>query len=356
MWTATYRRAAENSKHLVTLQATAGGLAITRRSGEIVHWPYSVLRRRAGRDGKVLFERGKGGSREILSVGDPAAVDAICRHAPHLHWTSWTESRWKKCIVLFGGLLALSVSGYIWGVPAAAGAAVSYVPPQVIYKLSEAMLNETVPPKLRCLDPKLVAVQKLADKLSAARPGARAQIVVGDFAYAHSFPLPGAVVVITRGMLARAGTPENLAGIIAHDLHHIRAADPARLVVTPLAYVALKSLITRDFTGKMASLAASLGTPSFQPAEELAADAAAIESLLAAGIDPAPAIDFFRSLETDAENQPGASNYRLAHPRFEDRAERMKQQVRPARFQPIDLGNAVPWRQVTLSCASGVSP
>jgi len=342
----------------VSIDATASGLSLVRRNGEVVYWPFNGTSRKPARDGKMRLERGSGEAKEELTIGDPEAIHQICLYAPSLRWRSWTESRWKKAMVMTAVIVVLAPILYIWGIPAGITLAIRMMPGDVQQRVGLALLGEAVPPKFRCEDSRLHAVQQLMDRLARGRPEARynVQVIVGDFAYANSFALPGAVVVVSRGMLVRAGTPEALAGILAHELSHARSGAATRAIFAELALTGAAAAITGRVSGRLGELAKRVGTPGFSPEDEREADRETVRTLEAAEIDPTAAIEFYRDLEGDPENLPRASTYRLTHPLSDGRAARMQAYRAGRTHVPLHLEGVSSWRMVTLSCGSQVSP
>jgi predicted Zn-dependent protease len=358
VWTGTYSRGPKRGKHLVSIDATAAGLSLVRRNGEVVYWPFNGTRRKPARDGKMRLERGSGATKESLTIGDPEAIAQICLYAPGLTWRSWTESRWKKAMAVMVALMVLIPVIYIWAVPMGVNLAIRMMPGDVQQRIGVRMLEEAVPAKFRCFDPRLAGVQRLMDRLSRSRPEARynVQVVVGDFAYANSFALPGGIVVVSRGMISRAQTPEALAGVLAHELYHARSGDATRAVFGELALTGALAAVTGRVSGRLGEMARRVGTPGFNPEDEREAERDTVRTLEAAGIDPATAIEFYRSLETDPENLPRASLYRATHPNSEGRAARLQTYRSKKNFAPLQVEGVESWRLITLSCGSMVSP
>ena len=118
---------------------------------------------------------------------------------------------------------------------------------------------------------------------------------------ARAIAFPGGFVYITRGLIARAETEAELAGVVAHEIAHIvarhgmrplsRDANPQPDV--PLAFAGGWSGACTRFAGSNAVPATLLSTLR---AFELEADSVAVRYLRAAGYDPLAMIEFFNKL------------------------------------------------------------
>lgn len=119
-------------------------------------------------------------------------------------------------------------------------------------------------------------VARVASRLSVAT-GAAPRIFVKDDPAQGAFVLPNGTVVITSGLVESAGSDDEVAFVIAHEVAHIMARDQAP-----------------DLTGTSDTTAAQPG--------EIRADAAALVFVKKAGYDPAASLDLLKRLSTGAVN------------------------------------------------------
>jgi predicted Zn-dependent protease len=152
----------------------------------------------------------------------------------------------------------------------------------------------------------------------------------------NAFALPGGEVFVLTGLLEKAGSVEQLAGVLAHELGHVAHRHGMRVLAHRLGLGAALGLVFGGFdqiVDALAVAATDLERLAFSREQERDADAFGIELLLRAGIDPRGLPEFFGQLE----------GYRLpdwlaTHPAPSDRRQRILDLVagrRPA--SPVSL-------------------
>ena len=172
----------------------------------------------------------------------------------------------------------------------------------------------------------LAALGRLVERLGADledRPTVHAVVV--NFRMVNAFALPGGIMVFTRGLLDQAGSPEEIAGIAAHELGHLAHDHSTRALYRSFAVALLIGVLFGDLTGGTLAggLAEWLVNTGYSREAERDADAFALERLKAAGIGTQGLADFFVRLEKKHGNDGGplfgllsthpATAERLAH-------------------------------------------
>jgi len=75
------------------------------------------------------------------------------------------------------------------------------------------------------------------------------RVGVVDHKMIKAFALPGGHIIVMRGLIEMAGTPEQLAAVIAHELGHVAQRDPIEQALRAARTVGLLSLVLGDATG-----------------------------------------------------------------------------------------------------------
>lgn len=171
----------------------------------------------------------------------------------------------------------------------------------------------------------------------------------------NAFVAGGQNLFLHTGLVARATTPEQLAGVIAHEAGHLAGGHLSRQVV------AREKALGQMLLGTVLGLAAAavgapqLGTAiiaggatvaqsnvlAFSRGQEQAADQAAVNFLAAVQLPPAGLVDFFAVLEAqDMRLSAEGDVYRRTHPLTRDRIAFLEAQEA-----------ASPWRGRTLGPA-----
>jgi predicted Zn-dependent protease len=145
----------------------------------------------------------------------------------------------------------------------------------------------------------------------------------------NAFALPGGRVVLSGKLIEAAKTPEEVAGVLAHELGHVKNRDPEVAVVRLTGMQVLISLATGSDGGTVLSNLAGLAALlRYTRSAEMKADAYAIDLLNRARIDPLGLKRFFESikvLEEARKPRIGPLGSIIAtHPATEERIARIK--------------------------------
>jgi predicted Zn-dependent protease len=137
--------------------------------------------------------------------------------------------------------------------------------------------------------PGRAAFDKLSARLStAAELGVPLQIAVVRRAEANAIALPGGRIYVFQGLIAKAETPDELAGVIAHEIGHVARRDGTKSILQGAGLSFLFGMMLGDFVGggAMVVAATTLLRSSYSRDVERAADAYGVDLMLKAEADP----------------------------------------------------------------------
>lgn len=138
---------------------------------------------------------------------------------------------------------------------------------------------------------RLAAIERIVCALAGALgPSPYAfRVHVVDDPVVNAFAVPGGGMVLFRGLVEAARTPEELAGVLAHEMSHVVHRHGTRALIRELSLRALVAIVTGNVAGLEQALgtAGQLGGLRYRRSDELEADRAAVALLAAAQIDPA---------------------------------------------------------------------
>src|SRR5882724_4250501 len=80
----------------------------------------------------------------------------------------------------------------------------------------------------------------------------RIRVTIVDHPAVNAFAAPGGHIVVLRGLLERTRTPEELAGVLAHEIQHVYHRHPTRLVVQHTSAGLLAAAVAGDVSALMA--------------------------------------------------------------------------------------------------------
>jgi Zn-dependent protease with chaperone function len=156
----------------------------------------------------------------------------------------------------------------------------------------------------------------------------------------NAFALPGGVIVVNTGLIAATRRPEELAGVLAHEVQHVELRHSIRGMVKDLGLRGLFAFATGDLGGSLLGEAAvGLASLKFSRDDESQADQAAFDALSAAEIDPSGLPAFFAIMHKQGSDAPAA--FVSTHPLSADREAALRARLSagtkastPLRFDP----------------------
>ena len=171
------------------------------------------------------------------------------------------------------------------------------------------------------------ALETLARRVTAgleSPPALRLVVVRADLV--NAFALPGGYVVLTYGLIRAAESPEEVAGVLAHEVGHVAHDHATEAIYRTTAISMLVSLLVGDVTFGVAGAVTELAINGRHSREaERAADRFAVELLNASGIDGEGLVRFFERIAGRAggEDHP---LFRIlsTHPPTRERAEEVR--------------------------------
>src|SRR4029453_14431909 len=197
----------------------------------------------------------------------------------------------------------------------------------------------------RCVDANPeAAIMAIVNRLLEPVPNVpyKFRLTVVNDSTVNAFAVPGGQIVLLRGLVERSKTPEELAGVLAHEIPHALNRHPPRLLLQHASTGLMLVAVSGDLTGVMAyglESARVLGTLSYSRGLESEADSEGVHMLMAGENAPGGMIDFFEKLRAVEGNLPSATRYLTSHPLAVDRVDNLKKLVAsiPHQSRPLAL-------------------
>jgi predicted Zn-dependent protease len=151
-------------------------------------------------------------------------------------------------------------------------------------------------------------------------------IKVIDSEDVNAFALPGGFFFVNTGLITKADSEAELAGVMAHEIAHVAARHGTRNATRGMiANLATMPLIfmggwTSYGIYQAASVLIPVGFLKFSRGMESEADMLGLEYMYKTGYDPTAFVDFFEKVETMEKRKPGTMNKVFStHPPTDDR-------------------------------------
>ena len=127
----------------------------------------------------------------------------------------------------------------------------------------------------------------------------------------NAFALPGGFFFVNSGLLLRAESESELAGVMAHEIAHVAARHGTRQATKAqlINFATIPLLFIGGWTGYGIYQASGLLIPmtflKFSRGMESEADLLGVQYLYKSGYDPTSFIDFFEKMQADEKRRPG---------------------------------------------------
>lgn len=186
------------------------------------------------------------------------------------------------------------------------------------------------------------ALDGLARRLSPS--GRPMRVGVVNLPVVNAVALPGGRILIFRGLIDDATSPDEVAGVLAHEIGHV---EHRHVMIALLRRFGIGLLIGSG--GSAADYGQALIESRYSRAAESEADDYSIEHLVRAGISPAPTAAMFGRLGRDEAGMPGVFAYMASHPPSADRKSRFEAAVKRV-LHPAPSLDPAAWAAVRGMC------
>ena len=347
----------------VEVSLGAGGLEFHVADGTPVgSWPYAQLRSGVplrAKTADVLLSLQPDGS-QTLFVADPAFAGLLLGRVPAL---STARQRWrglKPGLAVVSAVLAVTLGVRMFELDPAHTVAQSM--PQ---KSREAMGRNFIAALAKnhkpCETPaSRAALDRLTQRLTVAASSnpMQVRVMLLDWGLVNAFAAPGGQIVLTRGLVQTAGSPDEVAGVLAHELGHALELHPETGIVRAMGLAAAAQLIFAGSAGTVSNLGMVLTQLRYTRIAEREADSHAVRMLKGAGISSKGFADFFERLEgkrpapDTGKSIPGLDLIR-SHPATAERIAMVRAQ--PS-YPATPALSAEDWKALREACGPAATP
>jgi Zn-dependent protease with chaperone function len=225
------------------------------------------------------------------------------------------QQSWRWTLASVATLVVLLVGMAVWGVPWLGRLALVAIPPNVDSRIGAATLSGLDRQLLQPSTLDSAQQQHVRDALERVlRRQPAGSVPMHTLVFRNSrigpnaFALPGGTLVMTDPLVRLfTDEPDVLAGVLAHELGHVKHRHGMRMVVQASVIGLLSTVVLGDFSSVLAGAPVLLGQQSYSRAAEREADAHCAAVLKAADVAPSVMVGFFEKINasrSDTEKAP----------------------------------------------------
>ena len=255
-----------------------------------------------------------------LSLPLEQAADLV-RQVRHRRRVAWSVA---------GSALIVVILGLWFGSDVLVELAVDRIPVEWEQKLGEAAYRDFLAQQQILRDgPAVQAVGEIVHRLADQIPSNpyKFDVTVVQSEVVNAFALPGGYVVVFTGLMKKAESGEEVAGVLSHELNHVLQRHGLERMVKSAGLMAVVAILVGDQQG-LIGLAKQVGVEllslKFGRTQETEADLTGLRLLHKARIDPSGMIVFFERL---SDKDEGRVEWLSTHPMSAGRAERLKAEL-----------------------------
>lgn len=176
----------------------------------------------------------------------------------------------------------------------------------------------------------------------------------------NAFALPGGYVVIHTGLILEAESPEELAGVIAHEICHVTERHAIERIISSLGIITVCQVFLGDVSGVAAIIvqgAQLISMMQFNQSQETEADVKGYELMKKAKISHLGFIDFFKRAQKKRAEMPEEIKATMSlistHPPDENRIKKIMSLAVSDPYQPEKLD--IPWEALKEALKNNLS-
>lgn len=175
----------------------------------------------------------------------------------------------------------------------------------------------------------------------------------------NAFAVPGGQIVLTKGLIDKSETPDEVAGVLAHEMGHGIEMHPETGMLRNIGLAAAVQVILGGGAGGgLANAGMVLAQLGYSRDAERQADRHAYELLKGADIAPRGLANFFTRVTKMETEDPGAAhapafNWLRTHPPAAERAKLARQQPDYPATPALDEQS---WLELKSICKTTIEP
>jgi beta-barrel assembly-enhancing protease len=259
--------------------------------------------------------------------------------------------------VLWSSVIGISffcLYGLYLAIPQIALASLSSIPIVVDEKIGKLSASQMDHGGVEIHDEKIVQpieqmVQRLSDatQIEGTEEKFDFDVHVVQSDVQNAYALPGGYIVLYTGLIESSSSPEQIAGVLAHEMAHVTERHGLIKVMETASISALVTFLIGDVEGIIALGAQLLShstVSSYSRESETQADEVGLETMYRANINPQGMLDFFATLDKNDDLESELTNsiptWMQSHPKHQDRISHLQNILEThstKNYKPLDI-------------------
>ncbi|HVW25679.1 MAG TPA: M48 family metallopeptidase [Polyangiaceae bacterium] len=340
--------------HVACASLQEGHLVVTREDGAtLARWPIRDVRADPIHEGSVVHLECGAAPGTLVTVSDAELVARLRAEGARIGGTP--GGRRAIMVGLASLLLFGSLMGGLWvAAPRLSARIAERVPLETERKLSSSMAGWVT--RRTCSAPGVDdALRRMVARLDPDHSIA-ADVHVINVSMPNAFALPGGTVLVTRGLLEQADDEDEIEGVLAHELSHVKHRHALAHVIRSAMLGGVWAVTLGDYSGLMVvdpKTAYDTATLRYSREAEAEADAGALDMLTRRGISTQGLVNF---LQRNGHGEESELAWLSTHPASPDRVRTLSTQKLQVNTNPaLDRETLYRLRKACESTASATS-
>lgn len=344
----------------VTAEIAADAIRITTASETLV-WPYTDLRRADDDNGRIILRKHPDTGERLQLERDEAAAP-LKQAAPELFKAKAFGVEGREVV---GSLVAAAASlaaVFLLGVPLMAQPIASVLPNRYRNQISDISWSQVERLTQYCddSDEASTVLNGLAQRLMTAGHVQQKNdvwVTIVRAGFPNAFTLPDDSIIVTDQLIAMADDPDELAGVLAHEIGHIQHRHVMANVIRNVgAGIFFDVVFGGSGAGQAVAVASvNLASLRYSRGDETEADQSGLDYMEAAHVNPGALARLFERVAETERGSHGSTIPTLlaSHPASAARAALARARAHPG--LPPSL-TAEEWRTVRTACGGSPAP
>ncbi len=220
----------------------------------------------------------------------------------------WKAVAYSLCALAIGAVLL------VWKYDAAVTWVAGRVPLATENKIGESVLA-SLKGQTALLDKGIAvdAVKKIGDRLTKGS-AYKYQWHVSNDAAVNAFALPGGIVIVNKGLIEKAESANEVAGVLAHEIQHVEQRHALKNIITSSGIAAAVLLVLGDANAVMMVMAHKISAQYFSRQAEVDADMKGVALLHKNKVNANGLVTFFKKMQDAYKGKSHGPQWLSSHP------------------------------------------